>query len=428
MNRIIILSFLILSVIVSLFVLPFAPIVNYTVTFIASSVLFLVTAFQILRIEIPQKAVLATIAAAVLVRLMFLNTTPIGSDDIYRYMWDGKIQANAINPYQFAPNDSTLNYLSTEQIPARVNHADLKTIYFPLSEWLFFLSYEISGEQVWGYKLLLLLSEILSLCGLVLLTKKLNVPVKFVLLYALCPLLLYEFALDAHADGFGLPLLIFSLYFYYSGKKILGLFFLGLSLSIKPAGLILLPIFFFDEKQWKMRVQILLIPLCTVAVQFIPYLFSTNPFEALMAFTKHWTFNGFVFNTFNLYFQDNQESRLVCAVFLSIAITTLSFSKKNLIEKIYYAILLLLLFSPIVHPWYAGWLAAIIPVARRWSGISYVSTLSLTSFTYISYQLNGEWKEEPLQWLVIYLPVVIFLVIELTNASKHFKNRTFASS
>ena len=147
-----------------------------------------------------------------------------------------------------------------------------------------------------------------------------------------------------------------------------------------------------------------------------------------MAFTKQWTFNGFAFNTVNLYFNDNQKSRLVCAIFLSIAILILSTLKKNLIDKIYYAILLLLLFSPIVHPWYAGWLAAVISVARKWSGIIYISTLSLTSFTYISYQLHGQWKEEPLQWLAIYLPVVIVLVIELTDATKKFKTRTFASS
>ena len=243
MNRIIIFSFLLPLVILSLFVLPYAPIVNYTITFIASSVLFLVTASLIFRIEIPEKIIFATIAAAVFVRLLFINATPIGSGDIYRYMWDGKIQANAVNPYQFAPNDSTLKYLSTEQIPALVNHADLETIYFPLSEWLFFLSYAISGEQVWGYKFLLLVSEIFSLYGLILLTKKLNIPLKFVLLYALCPLLMYEFALDAHVDGFGMPLLIFSLYFYFSERKFLGLLFLGLSLSIKPAGLILLPYF-----------------------------------------------------------------------------------------------------------------------------------------------------------------------------------------
>ncbi len=428
MNRTVVFSILLLLAILSLFVLPFAPIVNYTITFIASSALFLITAFTIFRAGIPEKAILALLAASLIVRLAFITTTPIGSDDIYRYMWDGKVQANAVNPYQFAPDDAALRRLSSEQIPELVNHADLKTIYFPLSEWLFFVSYTISGEQVWGYKLLLLVSEIFSLYGLALLTKKLNIPLKFVLLYALCPMLIYEFALDAHADGFGLPLLIFSLYFYFSGRKIPGLFFLGLSLSIKPAGLILLPLFFFEEKDWKTRIRILLIPVLTVAVQFIPYVFSANPFEALLAFVKHWTFNGFVFNMLNLYFDDNQKSRLVCAILLSIVILLLSLSKKDFMEKIYLAILLLLLFSPIVHPWYVGWLAAVIPMARKWSGIVYVSTLSLTSFTYISYQLHGEWKEEPVQWLMIYLPVIVFLLMELINTSKLFKNRTLPVS
>lgn len=428
MKSIIISSLLLIITVLLLFVLPFHPIVNYTITFITSSALFLLTTYRLFKEEIPAKTLLALVIISVIVRIVFVNSTPIGSDDIYRYIWDGKVQANGINPYKFAPEDSALVHLATKKIPALVNHADMKTMYFPLSEWLFFIGYSLSYEQPWGYKILLLLSEILSLYGLSLLLKKLQIPFKFILLYALCPMLIYEFALDAHADGFGLPLLIFSLYYYFSKRKILGLFFLGLSLSIKPAGLILLPVLFFHEKDWKLRIHIVLLPIATVAVQFIPYLFSANPFEALTQFMQHWTFNGFIFNTLNLYFDYNQKTRVICTMLLSIVIFILSLSKKNLIDKIYYAILFLLLFSPIVHPWYVGWLAAVIPIARKWSGIIFLSTLSFTGFTYITYQLHGIWREEPVQWLAIYLPVVAFLFIELFNNPKYFKNYLFPPS
>jgi len=420
MNGIIILFSLLFAAVLTLFLLPFAPIVNYTIAFITSSALFLFIAFKIFKEDISEKTIFFLAAASIIVHFVLINTTPIGSDDIYRYMWDGKVQAYGVNPYQFAPNDKALNHLSTEQIPSLVNHADLKTIYFPLSEWLFFLSYSISGESVWGYKLLLLVFELLSFYGLFLLTKKLQIPLKFILLYALCPFLIFEYALDAHADGFGLALLIFFLYFYFTERKILSLIFLGLSLSIKPVGLILLLVLFFHEKEWKMKLQILFIPLFTVTVQFIPYIFSANPFEALLKFTEHWTFNGFVFNTLDLYFHDNRKSRLVCSILLSIVILLISLSKKNLIDKIYFAILFLLLFSPIVHPWYVGWLAVVIPIARKWSGIVFVNTVCFTSFTYISYQLHGVWKEEPIQWLAIYLPVVVMLAMELKRNSKYF--------
>jgi hypothetical protein len=399
----------------ALHVLPFHPIVSYSVAFISSSVFFLFAAYQLFRNELPDQYVYAAVALAVMIRLSYLWTAPIGSDDLWRYFWDGKVQSSGINPYAYAPNSPELSHLSTATIPSLINHPEMKSIYFPLSEWIFYASYRMSGESVWGIKSLLLISEMLAIWGLVLLTRLLDVPRKFVLLYALCPMLLFEFAIDAHVDGFGLPLLIFSLYHYFNKKKFLALLLLGLSLSIKPTALILLPVLFFAEKDWKSRVQVAIVPLATLALQFVPYFVSVNPFESLSTYAKNWTFNGFIFNILDSFIQNNQRSRLICSALLGMLVLILSLSKKPLFDKLYYAVLLLLLFSPVVHPWYVGWLAALLPIARRWSGLVYVSTLSLTCFTYISFQLHGVWKEEPMMWLLEYLPVAVLMIMELAN-------------
>ncbi len=399
----------------SLHVLPFHPIVSYTAAFIASSALFLVAAYQLFRKELPDSYVFGAIGIAMIIRFSFIATAPIGSDDLWRYVWDGKVQSSGVNPYAYAPDSDALKHLSTSAIPSLVNHPEMKTIYFPLSEWIFYLSYTISGEHAWGIKVLLLFSEMLAMYGLFLLTRVLEIPRRFMLLYAFCPMLVYEYAIDAHVDGFGLPLLIFSLYCYFDKKKIVSMLLLGLSLSIKPTALVLLPILFFAEKEWRSRLQIAVIPLFALAVQFAPYFFSANPFESLSTFTKNWTFNGFVFNVLNAYVHNNQQTRLICSVALGVLVLMLSFSKKPLVDRLYYAVLLLLLFSPVVHPWYVGWLAALLPLARRWSGVVYVSTLSLTCFTYIAYQLHGVWSEQPVMWLLEYIPVVILLIMELAD-------------
>jgi alpha-1,6-mannosyltransferase len=399
----------------SLHVLPYHPIISYTAAFISTSVFFLYAAYQLLKKEIPESFVFAAIGIALIIRFSFLWTSPIGSDDLYRYIWDGKVQSEAINPYAYAPNSVELSHLATEHLPSLVNHPELKTIYFPLSEWIFYVSYNMCGENVWGIKLLLLFSEMCAIYGLFLLTRALDIPRRFILLYALCPMLVFEYAIDAHVDGFGLPLLIFALYFYFDRKKAVSMILLGLSLSIKPTALVLLPVLFFAEKEWRPRCQIVLIPLCVLALQFAPYFISANPFETLSTFTKNWTFNGFVFNVLNSYFQNNQQTRLLCSLLLALGILLLSLSKRQLFDKLYFSVLLLLLFSPVVHPWYVGWLAALLPVARKWSGMVYVCTLSLTCFTYISFQLHGVWKEEPALWLLEYLPVVILMIIEMTR-------------
>jgi hypothetical protein len=167
------------------------------------------------------------------------------------------------------------------------------------------------------------------------------------------------------------------------------------------------------ESLWKKRILLLVIPALIISFQFIPYLLNSNPLEALFTFVKHWTFNGIVFESLNLYFSDNQKTRLICAILLGLLLLILSLSKKSLFEKMYLSVLLLLLFSPVVHPWYISWLIIFLPITRWWSGILYVATASLTSLTILNYKLYGVWEQHPLILIIEYLPVILLLLYEL---------------
>ena len=78
-------------------------------------------------------------------------------------MWDGKIQSGGVNPYLYALNDEHLKPYHSDLLPKALNFREMKTIYFPLSQWLFYTGYKLSGESVWGYKLLLFLLNYLHL-------------------------------------------------------------------------------------------------------------------------------------------------------------------------------------------------------------------------------------------------------------------------
>ncbi|MEK6552875.1 MAG: hypothetical protein AABZ54_05445, partial [Bacteroidota bacterium] len=255
---------------------------------------------------------------------------------------------------------------------------------------------------------------------LFLLIRKIKIPDKNILLYALCPLPIIQFSFDAHLDGFGLPLLILALLFYLDNKKILSLIFLGLSFSIKPVGLLFLPILFFYEKKLPERIKVVFIPAIAFSVQFLPYIFTSNPFETFFIYAKHWTFNGIVFNIIDSFIQNNQTARIICGILLVICLLPFIFNKLELLQKYYYSVLLLLIFSPVVHPWYIAWLAVLLPILPRWSGIFYVGLSSLTVFTVLSYQLNGLWKEYPIALILEYIPVVSIFVYELKKETKLF--------
>lgn len=326
------------------------PIIMYSAAFIASSLAYCWMCWMLFRCEVPVNTVIVCLALAVVVRLSFLTTIPIGSDDVYRYMWDGKVQAAGINPYSNAPSSPALSDLHSSLLPGSINHPDMKTLYFPLSEWVFAACYQLSGEAIWGYKLMLIISEIATCAGLLLLSLLLKQSPRFVLFYALCPLSIVEFAIDSHLDAFGFPFLIFGLAACLQRKTLLSSILLGISASVKPVLLVLLPVLVLHEQSWRKRIAMTLVPVFVLVIQFVPYAAHSRPFDALFTFAEHWSFNGALFETAYLYFADNLRARLFCAVLLGASLVAIYFMRRGFFDKIYLSLLALLILSPVVHP------------------------------------------------------------------------------
>ncbi|MCC6397834.1 MAG: glycosyltransferase family 39 protein [Bacteroidetes bacterium] len=388
------------------------PVELYTVSFIAASAAYLVLAMVLHRKEISQRWLYGLLALGLLIRVVLLPLPPVGSDDMYRYLWEGKVQAAGINPYRYAPDAPELEPLHSPLLPSSVNHPSMKTVYFPFTQWVFWLGYQISGEETWGLKLMLLVAETVTLVLLFILLKRRGTPEKFVLLYALCPLPILQFGLDGHIDGLGLPLLLLALLLWLRDRKSAALLLLGLSMSIKPVALVLLPMLFFLEKDLRSRVRVLLLPFVPLAMQFVPYLISADPFEGLAFFGTHWTFNGAVFEMLDSGIQDNQKTRLLCGLLLAVCLLAAAVRRRSLLPGAYDAIFLLLLFSPVVHPWYVAWLVVLLPLWPAWSGTLYAATASLTALTVLEYQVTGNWVQPGWVLVVEYLPVVIAWLYE----------------
>ncbi len=408
-----------------LFLLSFIPllfyheksIIGYTYSYLFSSVIFIFISFYIVKNALSKSEIISLIFLAVILRLALITIHPIGSDDYYRYIWDGKVETHGINPYRYAPDDSALSNLHSDKLPKFVNYPEMKTIYPPLSQAIFFISYLSSKESFLGLKFYQLIFEILTLSGLFLILRKLNLPLKNIFLYLLAPIPIFQFFIDAHVDGFGLSFFLFSIFFYLDKKKLLSYIFLGLSICIKPLGFILIPIYFFNEKILFNRIKTVAIPFIICAVLYLPFIFSGTPFQALIKFTENWAFNGVVFNILDSFIHDNQRTRIICSFLLFSSYLPLILSKRNLQDKIYFSVIILFIFSPIVHPWYLSWLAILLPIVPYRSGIIFIGLISLTAFTVLNYQLSGVWKEYFWVLFLEYTPVILFLFYELINKS-----------
>lgn len=397
------------------------PIINFTFISLANSILFLIIWILIRKQNLTKTWLFIIIGSGVLFRLTLLPSNPIASDDIYRYIWDGKVIAYGINPFKYAPEDRELNYLHSEIIPSKVNHPEMKTIYPPYSQFIFFLAYKFFGESFWGIKFFLLLSELLTIILLVSLIKKLNLPSQNILLYAICPLPIMQFMIDGHIDGTGFPVLLLVIYLYLNKKKISSFLIMGLSITTKFISGMILP-FIWKEQRWKGKLLLIFIPLAVISVLYIPF-FSNDvfPLESLFQFSSNWIANSSIFSILFYIIQDNQDARVVSLILFVITALILFFIRKPLIYKFYMVFFLFLLFSPTVHPWYVTWIALFLPLCFRWSGLLFIVLVNLVNILLIDYVKYNIWYT--FHWLMIveYVPVITFFIWEIFNSKLSHK-------
>lgn len=417
-NKIILKStFIIICLIFICFFFSNKTIEDYYLTFTASSFLYLIFIFYLIKVDVNQREFYTAIVILILIKILFLFISPIGSLDFYRYLWDGKTIVNGINPYLYAPNADELKFLHTETLPSLISFPEIKTIYFPVSQLLFFISFLIGGESIIGLKLIIFIADILMFYFLLKYLNKNKINKKYLFIYFISPLIYYQILIDIHIDIF-VVLFFIVLLLYKDDKSFFSKILYGLSLSVKPTALITLPIFIFSSKDKNEKLFWLIIPLFVLIVSFIPFLFDVNPFEALILFSQKWIFNGFFYNLLSLIFNDGLIIRLILFPSLIICLILLIKSKLSFFEKLYYALLFLFLFSPIVHQWYIVILVPMMVIIPRWSGILYTTLISLSFYTVMNYQLTGIWKDN--LWILFaeYIPVLIVLYLELIGKIK----------
>ena len=148
------------------------------------------------------RSVLALIlATAMLLRLGALAAPVYLSDDIYRYIWDGRVQAAGINPYRHIPTDTHLAPLRDEAVFPNINRNNYApTIYPPVAQMLFLLATRF-GETVPAMKLALVAVEAIGIGALFFVLRAAGAPRENILFYAWHPLPVWEIAGSGHLEA-----------------------------------------------------------------------------------------------------------------------------------------------------------------------------------------------------------------------------------
>ncbi len=175
-----------------------------------ASAVYLLAVLVALRGRSFRFALPIVLAVAVGMRLIVLFADPFLSTDVYRYLWDGRVQVAGIDPYRYVPADPALRSLREDLIYPNISRPDAGTPYPPAAQLVFQAVTRVS-QSVLAMKLAMVAFEALACWAMVRLLALARLPRERVLIYAWNPGVVWSFADNGHVDAIAIGMLAVAL-------------------------------------------------------------------------------------------------------------------------------------------------------------------------------------------------------------------------
>ncbi len=210
------------------------------------------------------------IVAATIFRLLICVSPPTLSDDIFRYVYDGRLQLAGISPYTYAPNNPHLSKVRDSAGYANMgDNRNTLAVYQPVSQVLFAAAAAAGGDQavyvIKGALVLFDLGTVLLILGIL---RQLRRPPGLAILYAWSPLVVFEIAGSGHIDGLAIFFGIAGVYVILRGRRLTGGALAGLAVATKLLPASLIPA--LNRRPWDWRPALTAVG--AIFVTYAPYL------------------------------------------------------------------------------------------------------------------------------------------------------------
>ncbi|HEY6865792.1 MAG TPA: glycosyltransferase 87 family protein [Candidatus Eisenbacteria bacterium] len=360
--------------------------------FIVAFALYAGTLARLPRLAARPRAGAIVLIVAVMVRLALWATTPSLSDDVYRYVWEGRVLAHGGDPWARAPLDPALAPLRDARVFPRVNHPQLATIYPPLAEAGFALVAALS-PTVAAMKLWVILHDIALI---VLLMRGLGRErAAWAVVYAWNPLVWVEYAGSAHNDPTAMIWLAASL-LALRRRPTLSALALCAGAMVKLAPLAVLP---FLWRRWPPRPRALAAVLLAAGLGTFAWL-TRGANSGLHAYWASWRNNALVFDLVERATGSARAARAVGFAAL-VAVVLVAIARGwGAVRGARATLKAGLLVSPVAHPWYQGWYLMLEPFAPSAPWIL-LSGTAILSYGVLAAPPEGLNFHLPLAWRAV---------------------------
>lgn len=368
------------------------------------------------------------IVAGVMFRFSLLFCIPALSDDIYRFLWDGRLFQTGINPFDLKPSEIITSTTDTflQQLYPSLNSPDYYSVYPQLLQYFFRLATELGGDSILRGTIILKSIIFIFECGSIVLLIRLlrlkNRDLRGVFLYLFNPLVIIELTGNIHFEAVMIFFILLTVMLLYKKQFVAALPALTLAIHAKLLPLIAVPLLF--KKFGMLRTALFGIfcllllwlssPLLWTDIERYQHLFSS-----LQLYYGKFEFNGSIYTLFNAigwwiagYNPIWWVSKIMLLTTL-VLFTLIYYRKPGFLSGFFWLMTAYLICSAVVHPWYLAILIALSPF------IPYRFPLAWTAFVPLTYATYSMTPYQQNYWLVA-IEYTVVLAVFLYEMRIHF--------
>ena len=377
----------------------------------------------------------------IIFRLVFFLAEPNLSQDFYRFIWDGELVSNLINPYLNVPNtlieQSNLVIANSQELYEGMGSLSAKHFsnYPPLNQFIFALAALLGGKSILGSVIVMRGTIVLADIGILYfgrkLLKNINQSPHLIFWYFLNPLVIIELTGNLHFEGVMLFFFVWALYLLSVHKWQWAAVVYACSISVKLVPLLFLPLFLKHFKIKKVVVFYAIIGLTTLFF-FAPFYsseFINNYSQTIGLWFSNFEFNASIWNVvkeIGIQFESKPWELIktygkITPILTIIIVLLFTFLRKNqklsvLLTSMLWILTLYYFMSATVHPWYVIFLLIFTGFSKYRFAIVWSAAIVLS---YYAYSLS-DFKENLWLLAIEYFAVFSIMIYELVA----YRNKT----
>jgi hypothetical protein len=330
----------------------------------------------------------AALALAVAWRLVLVPAFPLLSDDVFRYVWEGRVQVHGGNPYAWDDRPESPRWESMRDgVWRSVTHKEYTAVYPPLWEMACGLVVRLH-DSVTAMKAFVVAGELALLALLARMLRRRALPPERLLILAWSPLALVEVAGSGHNDAVGALLLTAALAALDRGDGLGSALAAALGAQTKLLPALVAASWLRRFRWWHVVAAIDLFLLLIV-----PYA-AAGPglWMSLGKYGRYWLFNQTLFDPLAAIAGGHEEGVRLAGALLVALVLFLAARKAEPVSAALAVVAASIVLAPNVLPWYALWFLPFLVLRDAPAALLFTGTVQLAYLVYPDWLSGQRWQ------------------------------------